>query len=104
MQLGDRLLLETGTAQHLGDGEVRARDPLHVRGTCVVHEELQLGECLVRLADLRIRQARVVGAVLDERVRRGEMVPVVLADIREQRRGAAVLPGREQCSRRQRPE
>jgi hypothetical protein len=65
----------------------------------VVNEEPQVRQRPVRLADLRVRQAGVVGAVEDERVDRRQVVPTLVADGREERRGAAVLPGREQCGR-----
>ena len=95
-QLLDRLVSKPGCSQHLRDGEPRAGNSLDVRLVGVVHEEPQLWQRSVRLPDLGIRQACVVGAVEDERVGRGQVVPILVADDGEEGCGAAVLPGREQ--------
>ncbi len=71
----------TGGGEHLGDDETGAEDLVRLvlvrRGVGVLYVEAKLRQGLVRLADLGVGVARMVGAVEDVRVGRRQVPAVV---------------------------
>ena len=80
-ELGSCLVGVSGGGEHLGDYETGAEDLVRLvlvrRGVDVLHVEAKLRQDLVRLADLGVGVACVVGAVEDVRVGRRQIPAVV---------------------------